>query len=259
MHLIDTHCHLTFDELENDIDNVLARSQSAGVTEWITVGTNIEHTQKAIALAQKFDNLYAVAGIHPHFAKDITETDITKLIELAKNEKVVAIGETGLDFHYNFSKQPAQIELFKQHTKIAADLNLPLIVHSREAFDETIQILDNHLDKKTKVVFHCFTGSADQAKIIIDKGFHISFTGVVTFKNAHDIRQAAQIVPPEKLMLETDCPYMTPEPVRKHRVNEPAFLTHTAKFLAELKNVDYENFTQVVAKTTKNFFNLPSL
>ena len=125
MHLIDTHCHLSFEELEKDIDNVLARSIAAGVKEWITVGTNIEHTEKAIALAQRFDNLYAAAGIHPHFAKDIAENDLAKLIELANNKKIVAIGETGLDFHYNFSKQAAQIELFEQQIKIAADLNLP--------------------------------------------------------------------------------------------------------------------------------------
>lgn len=256
MHLIDTHCHLTFEELENDIDCVLARSKDQGVTEWITVGTTIEHTKRAITLAQKFENLYATAGIHPHFAKEITENDITKLIELANNKNIIAIGETGLDFHYNFSKQPAQIKLFEQQIKIAAELNLPLIVHSREAFDETIEILDNNLNEKTTVVFHCFTGSADHAKIIIDKGYYISFTGVVTFKNAEDIRQAAGMAPLEKLMLETDCPYMTPEPVRKHRVNEPAFLVHTAKFLAELKNIDYEDFTQAVTKTTKNFFSI---
>ena len=258
MHLIDTHCHLTFEELQNDIDNVLTRSVAADVKEWITVGTNIEHTEYAITLAQKFDNIYATAGIHPHFAKDITENDLAKLIELAKNKTIVAIGETGLDFHYNFSKQPAQIKLFEQQIKIAAELNLPLIVHSREAFDETIKTLNDNLDKKTKVVFHCFTGSTDQAKIIIDKGFYISFTGVVTFKNARNIRQAVKVVPIEKLMLETDCPYMTPEPVRKHRVNEPAFLAHTAKFLAKLKNTDYDDFTQAIAKTTQKFFNLIS-
>jgi len=258
MELIDTHCHLGFDELAGDVEAVVARSKAAGVTGWITVGTDTLQNRKAVELAKKFDNMYAAVGIHPHDAKDATAETITELKELAQNEKVVAIGETGLDFHYNYSEPPDQKRAFAQQLKIAAELNLPVIVHCREAFDETIDILKDHANAVSKVVFHCFSGSAQQAKIVLDKGFHISFTGVVTFKNAEKTRDAAKIVPLDRLMLETDCPYMSPEPMRKQKINEPALMLHTAKFLADLKQIPFDDFASAVTATSKAFFGLPS-
>ena len=260
MELIDTHCHLTFEQLAGDIENVLERSKSAGVTKWITVGTDSHHNRKAVELAGRFENIYAAVGIHPHDAKDITGQTITELKELAGNDKVVAIGETGLDFHYNFSKQPAQRRAFATQLRIAHELNLPVIVHSREAFDETMDILDQFIrfDGQLKgVVFHCFSGTAEQAGIVLDYGFYISLTGVVTFKNAETARRVAKMVPLERLMLETDCPYMSPEPMRKQKVNEPALMIHTAKFLAELKEMDIAEFSDTVTATSKAFFGLP--
>jgi len=258
MDLIDTHCHLTFDQLAGDVEAVVARSKAAGVTGWITVGTDTLHNRKAIELADKFENMYAAVGIHPHDAKDATAETMVELKELAQNEKVVAIGETGLDFHYNYSPHQDQKRAFAQQLKIAAELNLPVIVHCREAFDETIDILKDHANAVSKVVFHCFSGSAQQAKIVLDYGLHISFTGVVTFKNAEKLRQAAKLVPLERLMLETDCPYMSPEPMRKQRINEPALLIHTAKYLADLKQIPFDDFASAVTATSKVFFGLPS-
>jgi len=257
MQLIDTHCHLTFGQLADDVDQVIARSITAGVNSWITVGTDPDQNQKAIALTKKFDNMYAAIGIHPHDAKDATDQAIRQLNALAQNKKIVAIGETGLDFHYDHSPRDQQADVFAKHLQLAGELDLPVIIHSREAFDETMNILKRHGIGVNKVVFHCFSGSPEQAKIVLDNGHYISFTGVVTFRNAERTRQAAALVPLERLMLETDCPYMSPEPMRKQRINEPALMFHTAKFLAELKAMQLPDFAAAVTATSKSFFNLP--
>jgi len=256
MELIDTHCHLAFKPLIGDIDNVLKRSIDASVTSWINVGTDMPQNQIAAELADKFDNLYAAIGIHPHDAKNVTDHDFDELKTLAQNKKVLAIGETGLDFHYNFSKPDLQKKIFTKHLELAARLNLPVIIHSRQAFDDTVETLKPFAGSLKGVVFHCFSGTSSQAEIILDLGFHISFTGVVTFKNAHTVTQAAKIVPLDRLMLETDCPYMSPEPMRKQKTNEPALMIHTAKFLADLKNIDLNDLALAVTNTSKNFFNL---
>jgi TatD DNase family protein len=256
MELIDTHCHLTFDGLIQDIDGVIARSKAAGVTSWITVGTDMQENQKTVELTEKYDNMYAAVGMHPHDAKDVTDDTLARLKELARNEKVVAIGETGLDYHYNFSKQTDQKRAFAAQLTIAKELNLPVIIHCREAFDETMEILDRFGHGLKGVVFHCFSGSAQQARIILDYGFYISFTGVVTFKNAELTRQAAEIVPLDRLMIETDCPYMSPEPMRKQKINEPALMLHTAKYLAELKDMDLTDFATAVTATSRAVFQI---
>ena len=257
MNLIDTHCHLTFEDLAGDIDAVIERSRQAGITGWVTVGTDSEHNRKAVELAGRFENMYAAVAIHPHEAKNVTADTITELRKLAQNEKVVAIGETGLDFHYNFSPHQDQRRAFAQQLKIAGELNLPVVVHCREAFDDTMDILEQYGRGVRKIVFHCFSGSPEQAKKVLAKGFYISFTGVVTFKNADAARQAAKIVPLDRLMLETDCPYMSPEPCRKQKINEPALMIHTAGCLAELKHMDLADFAEAVTATSKAFFSLP--
>jgi TatD DNase family protein len=256
MELIDTHCHLTFDGLIQDIDGVIARSKAAGVTSWLTVGTDMQENLKAIELTGKYENMYAAVGMHPHDAKDVTEDTLTRLKELARNEKVIAIGETGLDYHYNHSLHEDQRRVFAEHLKIAAELDLPVIIHCRKSFEETMQVLDNHAGRVKKIVFHCFSGSAEQAKIVLDKDYYISFTGVVTFKNARIKKQAAKIVPTDRLMLETDCPYMSPEPMRKQKINEPALMVHTAKFLAELKGMDPADFANAITATSRAFFQI---
>jgi TatD DNase family protein len=260
MELIDTHCHLVYEPLAGDIENVLSRSIEAGVMGWINVGTDLEHDQKALEMAHRFENMYAVIGVHPHYSEGVTGHTIEELKRLAANDKLVAIGETGLDFHYNFSSETDQRRVFEAHLHIAQDSNLPVVVHSREAFDETMDILDQFIKLNGSlkgVVFHCFSGSAEQAKTILDYGFFISYTGVVTFKNADSIRRGAQIVPVDRMMIETDCPYMSPEPMRKQKVNEPALMIHTAKFLAELKKMELEVFASAVTATSKSFFDLP--
>jgi TatD DNase family protein len=257
MKLIDTHCHLTFEPLIGDVEAVVERSIAAGVTMWITVGTDPQHNRKAIELAGRFENMYAAIGIHPHDAENVTTHTLTELNKLAQDVKVVAIGETGLDFHYDSSKQPAQRRIFVQQLKIAAEFNLPVIIHSRNAFDETLDILEQFGAGIKKVVFHCFSGSSEQANIVLAKGYYISLTGVVTFKNASKTQQVAKIVPTDRLMLETDCPYMSPEPMRKQKTNEPALLFHTAKFVADLKQMSLPDFAAAITTTSRSFFSLP--
>jgi len=259
MDLVDTHCHLTFEQYAGRIEQVLRSSRDANVNRWITVGTNPEDSQKAVDLAQTFDNLFAAVAVHPHDAKTVTCKTIARLKELARTKKVVAIGETGLDFHYNLSEKPAQQSAFAQHLELAAELNLPIIIHCRDAFYETLDIINRYRPQLSGVVFHCFSGSADQAEIILDLGCYVSFTGLVTFKNAEKTRDAAKIIPLDRLMLETDCPYMSPEPMRKQKVNEPALLIHTAHFLAELKGIGLDDFTRAVTATSRKFFNLPPI
>jgi len=260
MELIDTHCHLTFEQLAGDIDAVIERSLAAGVVGWITVGTDPQHNRKAVALTGGFENMYAAVGIHPHDAKDVTAETVAELKDLARTEKVVAVGETGLDFHYDFSPRQDQRRVFGAQLEIARELNLPVVIHCREAFEETIDILEQSISLKGRlkgVVFHCFSGSAQQARIVLDHGFYISLTGVVTFKNAEKARQTAKIVPLERLMLETDCPYMSPAPMRNQKINEPALMVHTARFLAELKEMEPVDFARAVTATSKSFFGLP--
>jgi len=256
MRLVDTHCHLTFDPLAGELPAVIARSRAAGVTAWVTVGTSLEDSHKAIELAGQYENLYAAVGIHPHDAKAADSRALEELRGLARQEKVVAIGETGLDFHYNFSQQPDQKRVFEAHLEIAREIGLPAVIHSREAFDETMEILDRCGGGLKGVVFHCFSGSAEQAHMVLDRGYFVSFTGVVTFKNAEVTRQAAQAVPLDRLMIETDCPYMSPEPVRSRKPNEPALMLHTAQFLAQLKGIGVDALAAATTQTATDFFGL---
>jgi len=257
MELIDTHTHLTFRELQRDSEGIITRSKDAGVTGWITVGTDRAQIERVLALVPKYDNMYAALGIHPHHAKDVSGRDLSFLKTAAQTDKVVAIGETGLDFHYTCSEAGEQKEVFRAHLQIAAELALPVVVHSRNAFNDTMQILDEFTGKLKGVVIHCFSGSADQAELALQKGYYISFTGMVTFKkNVAETIEAAKIVPLDRIMVETDCPYISPEPVRSKRPCEPAFLVHTAKKMAELKGIDFADFAREVTATSRNFFHL---
>ncbi len=258
MNLVDAHCHLTYEQFA-DIDAVIGRSIDVGVTGWITIGTDVEESVKAVELAGRFENMFVTVAVHPHEAKSADQQAIEELKKLTQNKKVVAIGETGLDFHYEFSTREQQKESFIRHLELAAELNLPVVIHSREAFDDTVKILESNACGINRVVFHCFSGSVEQAKVVLEKDWFISLTGVVTFKNAQMSREVAKYVPLDRLMIETDAPYLSPEPMRKQKVNEPAFLIHTARFIAELRGMELEDFAGQVTATTKQFFGLPDL
>jgi TatD DNase family protein len=256
MELIDTHCHLTFEPLAAEVPAVIERSRAAGVTGWITVGTSLDDSRRAVALAGQYENMYAAVGIHPHEAKDGDAAALAALRRLGGLEKVVAVGETGLDFHYQISPPSDQRRVFLAHLDLARKLDLPVIVHSRNAFDETLEILDGCGSGLKGIVFHCFSGSAEQAQHLLDRGYYLSFTGVVTFQNAQVTREAARRVPLERLMVETDAPYMSPEPVRKHKPNEPALMIHTAQYLAGLQGINLEDLGLATTRNAVRFFGL---
>ncbi len=257
MELIDTHGHLIFGELAGNIDEVIGRSIEAGVSRWITVGTDPDQNEKVLALLGKYDNLFAAVGFHPHCAKDISDDDLAALREYAQEDKVVAIGETGLDYHYNFSKQDAQKHIFGAQLRIAEELGLPVVIHCRNAFDDTLAILNEFAGQLKNVVFHCYGGTREQTEMLLEKGYYLSFTGIVTFKKSDDVRAAAKLVPLNRMMIETDCPYISPEPVRNKRPCEPAMLIHTARKLAEIHDMPLEDFAAAVTRTSEEFFNLP--
>ncbi len=256
MELIDTHTHLTYSEMGEPIEAVLDRSRVAGVSRWITVGTDIEHDQKAIGLAGRTEGMWAAIGIHPHHASEASDEDVARLSELARADKVVAIGETGLDFHYNFSTQARQVEVFRAQLALAVERGMPVMIHSRDAFAETMAILDEFAARIPRLVFHCHSGPIDQTREILARGWHVSFTGIITFKNGDTARQAAAEVPLDRMMIETDCPYISPEPVRNIRPCEPAMLVHTARKIAELKGLSVDVFAGAINTTSQSFFSL---
>ena len=256
MELVDTHCHLTFDDLAGQVEAVLHRAGEAGVRRCLTIGVTPEDGMSCLALAEKHQGVFAGAGIHPHEAGRFAGADLSGLAELLAHPGVVAAGEIGLDYHYDLSDRKAQRAVFQAQLEICAQANLPLVIHNREATGDTIQMLREAGFGGRRVVFHCFTGTPAEAGLIRDQGWRVSFTGVVTFKNAGPARQVARDYPAEELMLETDSPYLSPEPVRQVRPNEPAHLVHTARFLAELR---WQHLEELAEQTTRNaveFFNL---
>jgi TatD DNase family protein len=235
--LIDSHCHLTFDVLAADLSAVLNRAKAAGVRRCVTVGTTIDDTRTAVRLASRLDDVWATAGVHPHEAAKTDETTWSDLAAILRAGGAVAVGETGFDYHYDFSDRESQRRAFTRQIVLAEQFDLPLVIHCREAVDEALDLLAACARRPARGVFHCFTGTRDEASRILDAGWHISLSGIVTFRNASNLRRAAEIIPPERLLLETDAPFNSPEPVRKIRTNEPAHLVHTCRFLANLYGV----------------------
>lgn len=256
MQLIDTHAHLTFDQLSGQLDDVLARSIEAGVTRWITVGTDIADNEKALHLATTHEHIWCGLGYHPHDAKDITDADMDLLKQQCRHAKVVAVGECGLDYHYMYSPAEDQHRIFHMHLDIATELQKPVIIHTREAFDETMDILAEYEGKLKDVVIHCFGGNTEQTRLVLDRDYHISFTGTVTFKRSDALRDVAKMIPLDRLMIETDCPYISPHPKRSVKPNEPALMIHTAQCLADVHEQPLEEFAKKITKTSETFFGL---
>jgi TatD DNase family protein len=252
LRLVDSHCHLQDKAFKNDLDAVIREAEDAGVRTFLVPGTSIEDSIAALNLAEKYINIYAAAGIHPHDSAKAASDWREKLKSLSSNKKTVAIGEIGLDYHYDFSPRDRQKEVFKTQIELALELNLPMVIHTRKSMEDTFRILDETDGWKAGGVFHCFPGSLADAEYVIAKGFHISYTGVVTFKNSQNTRDIVKKIPIEKLLLETDSPYMAPEPFRGQRCH-PALLIHTARMIAEIKNLPLENIGET---TSINFMAL---
>ncbi|MBU1090075.1 TatD family hydrolase [Patescibacteria group bacterium] len=244
--LIDTHCHLDFPEFAKDFEEVLARARSAGVEKIINPGVELSNSRSAVCLAEKFDDIFATVGIHPHAADSADEETLNELEKLAASEKVVAVGEIGLDFFKMRSSKEIQNEAFEKQLVLAQKLNLPVIIHSREADDEIFKILDKF--QNLRGVFHCFGSDWNFAEKILGKGFLIGLTGIVSFPNAKNVREVAKKIPLEKLLIETDAPFLAPQKFRGQRC-EPAFVCEVAEAIAEIRKIEIE---EVAEKTTKN-------
>jgi TatD DNase family protein len=251
---IDTHAHLNMDAFDEDLNEVIRNARKAGVEAIIDIGTDLPTSQKSIQISLTNDMVFASVGIHPHDAVKTEESDFVELEHLAGQSKVVAIGETGLDYHYDFSPPDDQKHVFKIQLLLARKLHLPLIIHNRQAFQDGLDILDDAGNSPWKGVFHCFGGSAEEAHKILERGFHISFTGVVTFKNFTK-RDVVRTVPLEKILLETDAPYMTPVPHRGKR-NEPKWLIHTAQVLAGIYEIDLNRLLEITTANARSLFGM---
>jgi len=280
---VDSHCHIDGLQFDEDRDAVVKRAREAGVAAMLNVGTGDPHSgeiARAVAVAEKYDNVFAAVGVHPHDAKLYDDDAETHLIELAKSsEKVIAWGEIGLDYYYDHSPRDVQREVFRRQIRTARSLGLPVVIHSRDADEETVAILREEFhfeaetsgrsilksdagnfaargdaDKSVRVpgIMHCFGGTPETAKEVLDLGFFVSFAGNVTFKKAENLRDAARVVPLERLLVETDCPFLTPVPFRGKR-NEPSYVVNTARFLAEFYGVEFDRLAQ---QTTQNFLHL---
>jgi TatD DNase family protein len=255
--LIDSHAHIQGKEYAGETEAVIARARAAGVETIIAVGGagDMSSNTEAVALAQSFANVYATVGMHPHDAKDVGADELKTLSELASHPKVVAVGETGLDYFYNHSPHDVQQRVFAQFIHMARATKLPIIVHERDAAVPAAELLREEGGGKLRGVIHCFTGNYEAACAYLDLGFYLSFTGIITFKNAEALREVVRKVPLEKMFVETDSPYLTPVPHRGKR-NEPAFVRFVAETIAKVKGVELAEVARVTSENVKKLFRI---
>ncbi len=251
--LIDTHAHLTMSQF-GDLEEVLKRAKEAGVEYIINAAFDLESSKKSLELAGRYPNIFACAGIHPHNAGELDESSLSELSALLKNKKTLAVGETGLDFYNNEVPEAVQTKAFVKQIEISRDSGLPLVLHGRSAPDKMLEVLNSEA-KGQKAVFHCFSQDSAYAKKVLDLGYYISFTGVITFKNAHSMREVVKTVPLERMMIETDCPYLAPQKFRGQR-NEPAYVRYVAEMIAEVKKINKEEVEAKTTETAIEFFGI---
>ena len=256
---IDSHAHIDGPEFDADRDEIIERAKAAGVSVILNVGTGDPHSgafERAVALGQQHDSVYTAIGTHPHDARLYDDSVEEKIKTLAQDERVVAWGEIGLDFHYDNSPRDVQVAVFKRQLQAARECDLPVVIHTREAESETIDILKSEYnDAGRRGIFHCFSGSKDLAQRGLELGFMISFSGIITFKKAEELRAVAQEVPLDRLLIETDCPYLAPIPYRGKR-NEPAYVVEVARCLAGIHGVDVEEIERVTSENFRSFFKI---
>lgn len=251
--LIDTHCHLEMDDFNPDREEVIKRAKDSGIEAIITIGSDLKGNVGGLKLSEKYNFIYSSVGFHPHDAKDFTEDIFDQIKAWAEKEKVVAIGEIGLDYHYDNSPREIQKHVFKRQLQYAKEINLPVIIHSREAKKDTLDIIREA--GVNKGVLHCFSGDIEMAEKAMAMGFYISIAGPVTFKNARRLRDIAKAIPDDYLLIETDAPYLTPEPFRGRR-NEPSYIVHTAMAIAELRGITLEDMARITTINAKRLFKI---
>ena len=251
--LIDSHCHLDFPDFASELDAIVARARTAGIGRIVTISTRVEKHAQVLAISERFPDVFCSVGTHPHYSHEEADIDPARLIAIAKHPKVVAIGEAGLDYFRNNSPRDAQMQSFRQHIAAARETGLPLVIHSRDCDADMAQILSEESGKGAfPAVLHCFTGGRELAFTAVDLGHYVSFTGILTFKNSNALRDIAAELPADRVLVETDAPYLAPLPYRGKR-NEPAYVVETAKVLAETRGVTVEEINRL---TTENFFSL---
>ncbi len=249
MKLVDSHCHLDDEKFNEDREAAIERALAAGVEAMMAIGTGNgpPDLEAAVRLAKRYPFIYATVGVHPHDASKATEATFARLWELARHPKVMAIGEIGLDYHYDFSPRDVQRAVFERQLDAAAEAGKPIVIHTREAWGDTMGVLRSRWHGGG--IMHCFTGNPQQAREALDLGFHLSFGGVLTFPKADNVRESARMTPDDRLLVETDCPYLAPAPYRGRR-NEPAFIVETARRLADVRGCAVEDIAEL---TTRNF------
>jgi TatD DNase family protein len=253
--VVDTHCHLADPKLYADLDAVLARANEAAIGAIVSVGaiSSIETDRRTIEIAEQHPHIYAAIGVHPHDAKDCDAERIDALRDLAQSKKVVAIGESGLDFHYMHSPMEAQEAALRKHLELAMELDLPISIHCRDA-EARLSAIAREVGMPARGgVIHCFTGNTDAAREFVALGFYISFSGIVTFRNAREIQAAAPTVPDDRVLVETDAPYLAPEPYRGKR-NEPAYVRRTLEVLAKLRGVEADDLARITSENARRLF-----
>jgi TatD DNase family protein len=250
--MIDSHCHLTYEPLSVQLEAVLARAAAGGVDRMITIGTTLPDARLAIQLSQTHPQIRCSIGIHPHYAGETKSEDLAALRELEREPGVLALGEIGLDYHYDFAPRPQQREVFVAQLELAKETGRPIVIHCREGIDDCLVILKDY--SQVPAVFHCFTGTIEEARRILDRGYLLGFTGVVTFKKSGELREIVRFVPADRMLLETDSPYLAPEPFRSQKVNEPAMVVHTAAAIAKIRGVDLKELDRVTSENTRRFF-----
>ena len=250
--MIDSHCHLDLEPLKSNLSNIIKRSKEVGIEKLLTISTSIESFQKIKNIINEDEIIFGTIGIHPHETGN-NEISINYIIKnFEENPKIIGIGETGLDFYYNNSDKKKQIESFEKHVEASIKTRAPLIIHSRNAENETFEILNKYQNEKLKILMHCFTGSKNFAEKLLKLNAFFSASGIITFKNSIDLQETFKILPLEKILIETDSPYLAPVPNRGKK-NEPSFLSYTAQKLADIKDLSKQEITKI---TTKNFNNL---
>lgn len=256
--LIDSHCHLDEARFDADREAVIARAVDAGVTRMVTIGASggMQANLDALALAERHPEVFATVGIHPHEAGAVTPAVLERLAQLARAPKVVAIGETGLDYYYDHSPRDVQCDVFRQFIRLARQLALPVVVHLRDAYEDAVSIMRDEKAGEAGGVIHCFSGDRGTARAFLDLGFDISFSGIVTFKNADELRSVARLVPSDRFMIETDAPFLAPVPHRGKR-NEPAYVMHTASAIAEVRGQPLAEVATLTRANTARRFRLP--
>jgi len=252
--MIDSHCHLDHEPLFSDLDNVIKRSKDIGIKKILTICTTLNSYKKIIEIVKKDEIIYGTFGIHPHETSDNLVTSELIKSNINNNKKIIGIGETGLDFYYNNSKKEDQIISFKEHIKASIDLNIPLIVHSRNSEVETFEILNDYKKDNLKILMHCFTGSKKFSDKLLNLNAYFSASGIITFKNSIDIQETFKLIPLDKLLIETDSPFLSPIPNRGKK-NEPSFIKYTAEKLAILKDISIDDLIKITSLNFNKLFN----